>query len=198
MKKMKSYLLVLALIISACSGNSSNLSKEEKARNLYQNAITIMTGSMFASMGSMMGEASSAVMPYVADTLEKVMNEKMKTFSNQMIGEMSKRMNQVLDSVKKAKPSVYSKLFTNQVMQDAVDKASKAELPKGFKPITENLNQEDLSRYVIYISLLYKVDKAKAASDPVLKMYEETFKCFTKLEETFKGDPDMEAFLKKK
>jgi hypothetical protein len=197
MRKICVYLVAIALVFNACTGKSSKLSSEDQARNIYQNTMLILTGTMFSSMGSMMGQAS-AVIPYVADSLEKAVNAKMKDFSNQFFDEMSGKMNQKFDSLKKANPSVYGKLFNNDVMKSVTDKASKAKLPKGFKPLNETLGKEDISRYIIYMSLMDKMDQTKVASDPVMKMYQETFEGMNKLNDAYKNDPEINAFFKSK
>jgi hypothetical protein len=178
------------------------LSLDEKARNVYKNTLTVFSAGMFITFNSMfkgMAEGFAESFENLSEGDAKVkeidakINEDLPKEIMSKLDTIKMQMDEALDEIKKENPTVYNKMFKHELMKEGVEITTKYDLPKGFKPLSHDLSQTELNRYIVYISSQPQDEIDK--DDPVMKTYKELFEWFQKVSQEFQKDQEIKAFM---
>lgn len=210
-KTMKTGTLVLIIIfLIGCMGSPEGkadkaksrsvkkaLTLDQKAQNTFKNTTIVFTGSMvLAFSDAFKGQAQAFADAFVTEMDE----ESIKTLDEQIAGlgeqtlkpleEMITHMDDAFDNMAKENLTVYEKMFLHDVVKEGVAITEKYDLPTGFRPLSQNLNRNELKRYILKVSA-----DGQNTEDPIIKTYIELFEWFQKVSEEFNADPEIQSFM---
>lgn len=177
------------------------ISPEEKKLNLLKNFTAVFTGSMVLSFSKEFKGMVSSLAKVAGDSAQNKIDENFGQIPETLkskIDSMVMMIGMAYDTMKILKPALYDKITHHAVMDRGVAIVDSASIPSKFKPITGNLNGEDIMLYVNHISFVSSVNPGKEINDPVVKMYQDLFKWTQEFEVAFKDDPDYADFKKSK
>ncbi len=199
-------LLVCSLIVS-CAGNPDakkeekkvkKLSLDAKAKNTFKNTTVVFTGAMVIAFSDVFrGQAEAFTDAFNSELDEegiKNLDEQIAGFGEEVIqplDEMIMQMDQAFDEMAKENINVYEKMFLHDLMKEGVAITEKYELPNGFRPLSQDLTQEEIKRYIVKVST-----DGQNTEDPVIKTYIELFEWFQKVGEEFNADPEIQSFMR--
>ncbi len=180
---------------------TKNLTPEQKATNVYANTLTIFSGSMALAFNSAFKDLAEGIKTSIneaAGDKEAVnkLDAKIAELPDEIsskLQEMTGEMNKGFTEMKKTNPEIYNKMFKNELMQEGIDITTKYDLPEGFKPLSENLNEKEIKRYIVFIGAAGN-DQANA-DHPVIKTYQDLFAWFQKMGKELQKDPDIKAYM---
>jgi hypothetical protein len=198
--KACSIVLTAGIIFSCSTGEQKvkSLSLDEKAKNTFKNTTMILSGSMvlaFSDFFKGQSEAFAGIFDQEMDDqalaeLDSKING-LGDATMQKLDEMMDEMDAAFDDLKKSNLPVYKKMFLHDLMQEGVDITEKYELPKGFRPLSQNLSREEIKRYILKVTT-----SADNPEDPIIKTYMELFEWFQKVGEEFNADQEIQNYLK--
>ena len=171
------------------------LTPEEEAINLMKNTLGIFSGSLaLAYNNAFQQSASSLAQAFSSGSVETIDSEIAKIDEEliKQLNEMGNEMDKAFDKMKLADKAAYSKLFKHEVFKQGIEISKEHKLPKGFPPLSQNLNSDELKRYIVKISTA-----SEDEGDPVIAMYTELMQWFQKADEELKKDPEIVALMKK-
>ena len=210
-KNLGTILLAAALLLS-CAGDpgakgtketadktkkAKSLSLDEKAKNTFKNTMVIFTGAMVLAFSDMFKDQAEAF----SEAFNAEMNEadleeldlkisEMKDGSMSQLEEMIDKMDSAFDDLAKTNITIYEKMFLHDVMKEGVAITEKYDLPAGFKPLSHDLTDQEIKRYIVKVT-----SDGEDMEDPVIKTYMELFEWFQKVGEEFNADPEIQSFL---
>ncbi|MCG8697130.1 MAG: hypothetical protein MI922_03690 [Bacteroidales bacterium] len=212
-----SVFLMAALVITACkSGNGDGgstahtehgdkpakkskkeLSLEDKAMNTFTNSTVIVTGAMMLAFSdAFKSQAESFATIFGEETTEeslKKIDEEIAGLDNETIltlGTMRDEMKHAFDSLAKENMTVYKKLFLHEKMKEGVEITTKYELPKGFPPLSEELTEAELKRYIVKL-----ISADGNEEDPIVKTYTELMMWFQEVGKEIENDEELKKML---
>lgn len=170
------------------------LTSDQKALNLYKNFSITFAGSFMLAMSETFGAIGAGFSNMTADgaTTEE-MDEQIAGMQDEMLSkvdEMIAGIDEAYADLKTKNPTVYEKMFLSDAMQEGVAIAENAELPAGFKPLTENLTPTELKRFIVYAS-----DSELDADSPVGLMYQDLYNWSVELQTGIMADEEVAAFI---
>lgn len=200
------FLIIIALL-SACTGNpetkeqktetTKKLSLEQKTRNTLENTIIVFSGSMLVVTSSHFRDHTQAMAEIFDSELNnenlKVLDEQIANLGEETINSLEKMMadmDAAFDTLEKENLTVYEKIFLHDIMKEGVTITEKYKLQEGFRPLSQNLTQDELKRYILKVTV-----DGEDSEDPVIKTYIELFGWFQKVGQELSSDPDFEAFV---
>lgn len=204
MKHVNKLTMAFALIglisLSSCnSQGGKDLSPVQQSRNMYQNATAMTSGIMIFAFNQTFQEALGSKVDTTAKTAAPV-EEMMKIVPEKIVsslGSLDTKFDSVFNAIQKEHPKVYQKMFSSEKAKEALKITDNAQLPDGFKPMTQHLTKDDMEKYLVYIMGNSKA-KGKENNDPVINYFKNALDWQKELTDTFKSDPDISAIMKKK
>jgi hypothetical protein len=200
-------LTLVCCLIFSCTGNPDakkeetkvkKLSLDTKAKNTFKNTTVVFTGAMVLAFSEVYkGQAEAFAEAFNSELNEedlKVLDEQIAGLGNEVIQpleELIVKMNEAFDEMAKENITVYEKMFLHDLMKEGVAITEKYELPAGFRPLSQNLSQDEIKRYIVKVS-----SDGQDQDDPIIKTYMELFEWFQKVGEEFNADPEIQSFLK--
>ncbi len=200
-------LLFILVFLFSCAGNPETkeskakstkaLTLEQKTRNTLENTIIVFSGSMLIASNSLFKSQAQAFSEAFASEMDEksitTLDEQITGLGEQTmtsLNEMMVDMDAAFDKLAEENLSVYEKIFLHDVMKKGVAITEKYDLPAGFKPLSQNLTQDELKRYIIKVSV-----DGQDSEDPIVKTYIELFGWFQEVGEAFNSDSDFQAFI---
>ena len=173
------------------------LTLDQKARNTFKNTTAVFSGSMllafnqiFKEQATTFGEAFEGDMDEAA---VKELDEKIAGLGEEVLQpleEMIFVMDSAFDNLAEENLTIYEKMFLHDVMKEGVAITEKYDLPAGFKPLSHDLTDQEIKRYIVKVT-----SDGEDMEDPVIKTYMELFEWFQKVGEEFNADPEIQSFL---
>lgn len=174
------------------------LADDVKGRNIFVNTTAILTGSFlfmapdaFGGMKDGLKEAFGKFSNGEASADE--IDQKIATLPAELLknmDEMKDALYNAYGGIQESHPAIYDKMFKHELMAEGIAIAESIELPAGFKPLTQNLDANDLRRYILKM----QVD-AESQDDAIIKGYQEVYKWMEKISAEFKADTEIATFL---
>ena len=160
---------------------AEELTDDVKARNIYKNTTVILSGSMVISFGNILGDQAQAINEAfgtgnTAEIDAKIASLPAETMAK--LDDMKNKMDSVFDAMKTEHEAIYNKMFQHELMAEGIEIANKYELPEGFEPLTANMDETAMRRYIIKISSADP--NGDATEDVILNMYKEIFEWMQK------------------
>ena len=211
MRIVKNLLIaLLSILIISCNhpGNKSTsikkdttevkinkkLSLEEQAKNTYMNTTSIISGIMILSLSDMFqGTIKSFAVSATGnlDSVDAIINNMDQGLSAQL-DTMVTSMNKVFNDILTKNISIYKKLFSKEVLKNGVAIATKYEVPKGFRPLTQDLSPQEIKQYIIYT---LSIPKDEDSTNVVGKTLSELAQWLQDVDAEIKADPEISNFL---
>lgn len=205
MKKQISTLLAgvifIATVLTGCGGDgkeaSKKLSAEDRAFNSFLNITMIYSGSMMV-MFSGMGESMNEILAGDGTDSEKIekamgsLNEELVNMVNEGLQDMAHQM----DSIKTHNSEVYNRIFDRESMREMVAINDQFIVPRDFKKLDQNLDSNDILRYVMYLNLSGAVDEqAEAEKSEIGKYLEEMMDKMQEVSADLEGDEELNRMM---
>ncbi len=218
MKCVKSiFILVLMISLAGCQNakkktdQESTPSKEQKeistsdapktkklttdvqARNIFKNTLSIFSGTMVLAYNSTFQQSAESLAKTFSSGSVKEMDEDIANLEANLIEELDNvktEMDKAFDEMKSTNEKAYKKLFTHEVMKEGIEITKKHDLPDGYPPLSSNLSQDEMKRYIVKITTA-----SNDAEDPVIKMYTELMQWFQKVSEELNKDAEIKQML---
>lgn len=199
-KLMIAFALIGLIGLGSCkSQGGKDLSPVTQSRNMYQNATAMTSGFLVLGFDQAFQEALQTKIDTAAKTVAP-MEEILKLVPAKALsdlGSINKKFDSVFTAIKKDHPKVYQKMFTSEKAKEALKISDNAQLPDGFKPLTQNLSKEDMEKYLVYVISNGKA-KGREYSDEVVSYVKRCLKWQKELTKSFENDPDIAAVMKEK
>lgn len=180
---------------------NEDLAMDVKARNIFANTTVILSGSMMFAFSEMFqgqtGAFKEAFTKLSAGEVNvKDIDEQIKALPAELVGgldAMKFQLDSAYNELESSNQAIYTKMFDREIMKEGVEIAEKYELPNGFRPLTQNLTQEEIKRYILKV--VAAGEDAQTSEEPVLKMYKEIFDWLQKASMELTQDAEISAYM---
>ena len=175
------------------------LTLDQKAENTFKNTTIVFSGSLLVAFSGVFKDRTQTFSEIFASEMNrenlKILDERIASLGEQTMKPlegMMKQMDSVFNKLAEENYSIYKKMFLHDVMKEGVDITEKYNLPEGFRPLSQNLSQMELKRYIFKVSA-----DGQNTEDPVIKTYIELFEWLQRVGEKYNTDTEFQTFIRK-
>lgn len=175
-------------------------SEEQKVRNMYRNASAVVFNvlvvsfdeifkeeakTLTASIGSLSSEASEEEVEEVDEKIDGFSDEFKQKLDSGLVA-----LDEYFDKLKTEDEEMYNKIFEREKMKAGPSIAENYELPTGFRPLHENLDEAEITRYVVRL-----VANSNDNNDPLNQYMTEVMQWFSEVSNELDADPEIKAYI---
>lgn len=184
--------------IDAMASVQEELSEEQKVRNMYKNTSAVVFNVLVVSFDEVFKEEIKTLTASIGsgETTEKEtknLEVNVDDFSDDFKNKLDSglvALDQYFDQLKTEDEEMYNKIFANEKMQKGVLIAENYDLPEGFAPLHENLDEEEITRYVIQLAA-----NSESQADPLSLYMAEVMQWFGEVSNELESDPEIKAYM---
>ena len=171
-----------------------NLSIEEQAKNTYQNTTSIFSGLMILAFSDVFDGSLKAFSESLTGNTDSI-DAKIKSMDKEISSKIDTiifSLDKVFDETLSSNQMIYAKLFGKDLMKEGVTITTKYELPEGYRPVSQELTNQEIKRYIIY---LLSQPQQTDLKDPIVATFTELTEWLKKVDAEIKSDPEISDFL---
>ena len=171
---------------------------DNKAAMLYRNTTVLFVGVMTIAFN----EAFQGMAASFAETFAnfsgdeaslKEVDDKIEELDDEIVVKLDEAIAEILtkfDEAVEENKEGFDKMFAHEVWDEGISTAEGGKLPGGFMPLTANLNQSELWRYILYVS-----SRSNEEGDPLVTNYQELMQWLQAAGPKLEADPEIKAFI---
>ncbi len=176
------------------------LTEDEKVRNMYKNTSAIAFNVLVVSFDQIFKDEAktltasiSSLSTEASDEEVAAVDSKIEDFSDDFKNKLDSglvAMEDYFDKLKSENEEVYNQIFDRETMKAGISIADNYQLPKGFKPLHQNLDQHEVTRYVVRL-----VANSNDNTDPLNQYMTEVMQWFNQVSNELDADPEISTYI---
>jgi hypothetical protein len=186
--------------IDAMATLEEELSEDQMVRNMYRNTSAVVFNVLVVSFDKIFKEEAKTLTASISSLSAETSKEEVAEVDSQIDGFSEDFRNKLdsglvamddyFDKLKTEDAEMYNKIFDREKMKTGPSISENYELPTGFRPLQNNLNEAEITRYVVRL-----VANSDDNNDPLNQYMTEVMQWFSEVSNELDTDPEIKEYI---